>query len=41
MLCNLGALSRRFTVIIEEVFDRMGLLKLFGTPVTVCAERSA
>jgi len=38
MLFNLGALSRRFTVIVEEVFDRMELLKLFGTPVTACAE---
>lgn len=33
--------SRRFTALVEELFDRVGLLKLFGTPVTVCAERSA
>jgi SAM-dependent methyltransferase len=31
--------SRRFTLFSEEVLDRAGLLRLFGSPVTVCAER--
>jgi len=33
--------SRRFTEFSEEVLDRAGLLRLFGSPVTVCAERCA
>jgi SAM-dependent methyltransferase len=33
--------SRRFTLFSEEVLERAGLLKLFGSPVTVCAERCA
>jgi len=33
--------SRRFTLFSEEVLDRAGLLKMFGSPVTVCAERCA
>jgi len=33
--------SRRFTERIEGVLDRAGLLKAFGSPVTVCAERCA
>ena len=32
--------SRRFTSWLEDVFDRIGLLKRFGSPVTVCAERA-
>ena len=32
--------SRRFTAWIEGRFDRMGLLRLFGSPVTICAERA-
>ena len=31
--------SRRFTTRSEEMLDRVGLLRLFGSPVTVCAER--
>jgi 2-polyprenyl-3-methyl-5-hydroxy-6-metoxy-1,4-benzoquinol methylase len=31
--------SRRFTTRSEQVLDRLGLLRLFGSPVTVCAER--
>jgi 2-polyprenyl-3-methyl-5-hydroxy-6-metoxy-1,4-benzoquinol methylase len=31
--------SRRFTSRSERVLDRLGLLRLFGSPVTVCAER--
>jgi len=31
--------SRRFTILTERVFDRAGLLRLLGSPVTVCAER--
>jgi len=31
--------SRRFTLFSEDVLDRAGLLRLFGSPVTVCAER--
>ncbi len=31
--------SRRFTSRIEGMLDRLGLLKAFGSPVTVCAER--
>jgi ubiquinone/menaquinone biosynthesis C-methylase UbiE len=33
--------SRRFTLFSERVLDRAGLLWLFGSPVTVCAERCA
>jgi SAM-dependent methyltransferase len=31
--------SRRFTEFSEDLLDRMGLLRLFGSPVTLCAER--
>ena len=31
--------SRRFTTRSERVLDRLGLLRLLGSPVTVCAER--
>ena len=31
--------SRRFTMWIEDVLDRIGLLKPFGSPVTLVAER--
>jgi hypothetical protein len=31
--------SRRFTESIEALFDRAGLLRLVGSPVTVSAER--
>jgi 2-polyprenyl-3-methyl-5-hydroxy-6-metoxy-1,4-benzoquinol methylase len=31
--------SRRFTTRSEHVLDRLGLLRLLGSPVTVCAER--
>lgn len=31
--------SRRLTVAIEDVLDRLGLLRLFGSPVTLVAER--
>jgi len=31
--------SRRFTIWSEDVLDRMGLLKPFGSPVTLVAER--
>ena len=33
--------SRRFTVRAEDLLDRLGLLKRFGSPVTVVAERCA
>jgi len=33
--------SRRFTVKLEDVLDRLGLLKRFGSPVTIVAERCA
>jgi SAM-dependent methyltransferase len=33
--------SRRFTRSSERVLERIGLLPLFGSPVTVCAERCA
>jgi len=33
--------SRRFTEFSEDILDRAGLLKRFGSPVTVCAERCA
>jgi SAM-dependent methyltransferase len=33
--------SRRFTERLEGLLDRAGLLRLFGSPVTVCAERCA
>jgi 2-polyprenyl-3-methyl-5-hydroxy-6-metoxy-1,4-benzoquinol methylase len=31
--------SRRFTTRSERLLDRLGLLRLLGSPVTVCAER--
>jgi hypothetical protein len=31
--------SRRVTLFIEDKLERLGLLRLFGSPVTVCAER--
>jgi 2-polyprenyl-3-methyl-5-hydroxy-6-metoxy-1,4-benzoquinol methylase len=33
--------SRRLTMFSEKVLDRAGLLRLLGSPVTVCAERCA
>ena len=33
--------SRRFTELSEGVLDRAGLLRWFGSPVTVCAQRCA
>jgi hypothetical protein len=33
--------SRRFTLWSEDLLDRAGLLKLFGSPVTLVAERCA
>ena len=33
--------SRRFTLWIENILDRVGLLKPFGSPVTLVAERCA
>lgn len=33
--------SRRFTTAIERVLDRVGLLGLFGSPITIVAERCA
>ena len=33
--------SRRFTLWSEGILDRLGLLKRFGSPVTVVAERCA
>jgi ubiquinone/menaquinone biosynthesis C-methylase UbiE len=33
--------SRKFTIWSEDVLDRLGLLKRFGSPVTVVAERCA
>jgi hypothetical protein len=33
--------SRRFTVAVEGWLERLGLLRLFGSPVTVVAERCA
>ncbi len=33
--------SPRFTIVIEDLLDRIGLKKLLGSPVTVVAERSA
>jgi len=33
--------SRRFTIWSEDVLDRIGLLKPFGSPVTLVAERCA
>ena len=32
--------SRRFTLKVEHVLDRLGLLKRFGSPVTLVADRS-
>jgi ubiquinone/menaquinone biosynthesis C-methylase UbiE len=34
-----GLRSRRFSARIEGAFDRAGLRRRFGTPVTICAER--
>jgi 2-polyprenyl-3-methyl-5-hydroxy-6-metoxy-1,4-benzoquinol methylase len=31
--------SRRFTLFTEDKLERLGLLRLFGSPVTLCAER--
>ena len=31
--------SRRFTELSEDLLDRVGLLRLFGSPVTIAAER--
>ena len=31
--------SRRFTEFSEDLLDRAGLLRMFGSPVTLCAER--
>jgi 2-polyprenyl-3-methyl-5-hydroxy-6-metoxy-1,4-benzoquinol methylase len=33
--------SRRLTISVERLFDRLGLLRLLGSPVTVVAERCA
>lgn len=33
--------SRRFTLAVEDLLDRCGLLALFGSPVTLVAERCA
>jgi SAM-dependent methyltransferase len=33
--------SRRFTIAIEELLDRVGLLDFFGSPITLVAERCA
>lgn len=33
--------SRRFTIAIEELLDRAGLLGVFGSPITLVAERCA
>jgi len=33
--------SRHFTAWLEDRFDRLGLLKIFGSPVTICAERAS
>lgn len=33
--------SRHFTAWLEDTLDRLGLLKLFGSPVTICAERAS
>jgi len=33
--------SRRFTIRVEDLLDRLGLLKRFGSPVTIVAERCA
>lgn len=33
--------SRRFTIAIEELLDRAGLLGFFGSPITLVAERCA
>jgi len=32
--------SRKFTAWLEDRLDIMGLLKVFGSPVTICAERA-
>jgi hypothetical protein len=31
--------SRRFTLALEGLFHKLGLVRLFGTPVTLVAER--
>lgn len=31
--------SRRFTLFTEDILKRVGLLRVFGSPVTLCAER--
>ena len=31
--------SRRFTLFTEDILERVGLLRVFGSPVTLCAER--
>ena len=31
--------SRRFTIAVETVLDRIGLLAWFGSPITLVAER--
>jgi SAM-dependent methyltransferase len=33
--------SRRFTTAVESLLERLGLLRLFGSPVTIVAERCA
>ena len=33
--------SRKFTAWLEDGFDRIGLLRTFGSPVTICAERAS
>jgi 2-polyprenyl-3-methyl-5-hydroxy-6-metoxy-1,4-benzoquinol methylase len=33
--------SQRFTIKLERTLDRLGLLKVFGSPITVVAERCA
>ena len=33
--------SRHFTAWFEDRLDRLGFLKLFGSPVTICAERAS
>jgi hypothetical protein len=33
--------SRRFTAWLEDSLVRVGLLKRFGSPVTICAERAS
>jgi hypothetical protein len=33
--------SRRFTLAIEALLERAGLLRFFGSPITLVAERCA